>query len=122
MEPADEGLWAQLREQRLAFFEQSDRPLYRLHVPPAATLPGDIGDWLIDRAGQQRWLHSERPFEQIQQIAAEAGGHACLFRNGDRGGEVFAPLPTPLMQLHQRIRDVIDPRRILNRGRLYGAL
>jgi glycolate oxidase FAD binding subunit len=36
--------------------------------------------------------------------------------------EVFAPLPSTLLDLHRRMKRVFDPAGILNPGRLYAAL
>ncbi len=51
--------------------------------------------------------------------AAELGGHACAFRGGDRGGEVFQPLSAPLATIHRRLKQAFDPAGIFNPGRLY---
>ena len=37
-------------------------------------------------------------------------------------GEVFAPLPTPLLDLHRAVKRVFDPAGILNPGRMYADL
>ncbi|MGB5718313.1 MAG: FAD-linked oxidase C-terminal domain-containing protein, partial [Gammaproteobacteria bacterium] len=53
---------------------------------------------------------------------AAAGGHATLFRGGDRDGEVFHPLQAALLSLHQRLKQTFDPAGILNPGRMYREL
>ncbi len=117
--------WKALREHQLPFF-QTDTPLYRLSLPPAARFAPLSGttdsDWFIGWGGAQRWLKSTLPFETVHAYAAELGGHARLLRGGDRSGEVFAPLPPALMQLHQRLKQGFDPAGILNRGRMYRCL
>jgi glycolate oxidase FAD binding subunit len=110
--------WQQLREQQLPLFT-TEKPLWRLSVPPASA-PLDIdGDWLLDWGGAQRWLLSELPAQDIRLAAAAAGGHATLFRGGDRDGDVFHPLPAALLALHQRIKQTFDPAGVLNPGRMY---
>lgn len=118
---ADNDFWYHLNEQQLPFFAH-DGPLYRINVPAMACLPEQAGQWLVERAGQQRWLFSDLPLEEVQAMAAKVDGHACVFRNGDRNADVFHPLPDALMALHRRIRTVLDPHRILNPGRLYREL
>jgi len=113
--------WQQLREHRLAFFS-GERPLWRLSVPPAAAMPALEGDTLLDWGGAQRWLRSEQPADALRAITAAAGGHATLFRGGDRGSEVFHPLPPDLLSLHQRLKMTFDPAGILNPGRMYREL
>jgi glycolate oxidase FAD binding subunit len=117
----ENDFWHQLNEQRLPFFAHH-APLYRINVPAMACLPEQAGQWLVEQAGQQRWLFSDLPLEEVQAMAAAVGGHACVFRNGDRDADVFHPLPDALMTLHRRIRQVLDPHRILNPGRLYREL
>lgn len=111
--------WSGLRDQELAFFTH-EGPLWRLSVPPAST-PAINGEMLIDWGGAQRWLKSDVPAPQVREVAARVGGHAVLFRNGDRSGEVFQPLEPPLQTFHRRLKQVFDPRGILNPGRLYAA-
>jgi len=121
----DDGLnfWKSLREHGLSYFDDP-RPLYRLSVPQAAPHieDGNDSDWFIGWGGAQRWLKSEKSFEKVQQIAAEAGGYATLFRNGDQDGEVFAPLNPSLMKIHNNLKTAFDPAAILNPGRMYGNL
>jgi glycolate oxidase FAD binding subunit len=107
--------WADLREHRLPFF-RDEAPLWRLSVPPAAriALPGA---WLIDWGGAQRWLKSGLPPTQIWRAAEHAGGHATLFRGGDRAGEVFHPLAPALARLHKNLKHAFDPTGMLNPGR-----
>ena len=115
-----ESFWTALRDHRHPFFDSS-RPLWRLSVPPA-TPPLDLpGDSLLDWGGAQRWLYTDTPAERIRAAARAAGGHATRFRGGDRD-DVFQPLPAPLLALHKRLKQALDPAGILNPGRLYGDL
>jgi glycolate oxidase FAD binding subunit len=76
-------------------------------------------DWFIGWGGAQRWLISDLPAEQIFAAASAAGGHATLFRGGDRSGQVFAPLSGGQMLLQKRLKAAFDPKAILNPGRMY---
>ncbi|NWG86385.1 MAG: glycolate oxidase subunit GlcE [Hydrogenophilaceae bacterium] len=107
-----------VKDQQHAFFV-GEAPLWRLSLPPAAPwceLPGKV---FLDWGGAQRWLRSEAPAEAIRQCAAAAGGHATLFRGGDRSGEVFQPLPPAMLGLHRRLKHAFDPQGLFNPGRLY---
>lgn len=113
--------WRDLREHRHEHFE-AERPLWRLSVPPATPPLNLPGETLMDWGGALRWLKSEAPGEQIRAAVAGVGGHATLFRNGDRRGDVFHPLTPALLGLHQRLKSSFDPKGILNRGRMYAEL
>ncbi len=113
-------IWRQLREHQMDFFADMT-PLWRLSVPPASTLAHLPERWLIDWGGGQRWLKSIAQPTEIWDAAAQAGGHATLFRGGDRAGEVFQPLPAPLAQLHINLKRAFDPEGVLNVGRYSAA-
>jgi len=120
VEKGDE-LWRELNEQQRQFFA-GDTPLWRLSVPPATAHLNLPGKWLIDWGGAQRWLKSDTAAADIRRAVESAGGHATLFRGGDRNAEVFHPLPQPLAALHRRLKQSFDPAGILNPGRLYAGL
>lgn len=113
--------WSSVRNQSHAFFLLA-MPLWRLSLPPATPVAPISGDWFIDWAGAQRWLHSSEDAAVIRTFAADAGGHATLFRGGERSGEVFHPLAEPLLELHQKLKRSMDPDGILNPGRMYEGL
>ncbi|HEY1997590.1 glycolate oxidase subunit GlcE [Paraburkholderia sp.] len=127
-EDLDMRFWHALREQRLAFFLEDQRPLWRLSLPNATPLIGLPGAVLIDWGGAQRWLKSDAPSAAIRQIAAAAGGHATRFSplpghaGNDDGNGPFAPLAAPLLRFHQQLKQQLDPRGIFNPGRMYAEL
>lgn len=111
--------WENLREQRHAYFG-GPAPLWRLSLPPATTPLTLPGKWLFEWGGAQRWLRTDLDEAAVRHAAQEAGGHASLFRGGDREGECFHPLPAALQALHRRLREAFDPKGIFNPGRMYG--
>jgi glycolate oxidase FAD binding subunit len=117
----DDDRWRALREHGLAFFD-TDLPLWRLSVPPATPSLALPGETLIDWGGALRWLKSDAGGERIRATVSEAGGHATLYRNGDRRGDVYHPLTPSMLKLHQRLKASFDPKGILNRGRMYADL
>lgn len=116
----DSRFWDDLREHRLAFFDDP-RPLWRLSLPNAAPLVRLPGDTLLDWAGAQRWLKSDAPAVTIRQIAHAAGGHATCF-TPRVDAEPFTPLPQALLRFHQQLKQQLDPRGLFNPGRLYAGL
>lgn len=118
-EVADAGeFWAQLREHRLPFFDPA-RPLWRLSLPqtaPAFALPHPQ---LIEWGGGLRWVSGELDAPQVRATVAGLGGHATLFRGGDKALGVFHPLEPAILKIHRRLKQSFDPAGVLNPGRMY---
>ena len=112
------GFWEALRDHRLEFFNNA-RPLWRLSVPQTAAPIATPHHQLIEWGGGERWVAGELDAVAIRKAAQDAGGHATLFRNGDKSVGVFHPLQPALMKIHRRLKDAFDPHGILNPGRMY---
>src|SRR6266516_2894845 len=116
-----ERFWAGIREQTDPFF-RNDAPLWRISVPsatPPLKLPGEP---LIEWGGALRWLCSRADARTVRDAAKRAGGHATLFRGGDKSVGVFQPLAPALMKIHKELKREFDPQGIFNRGRMYPEL
>lgn len=113
--------WEALRDQRAEFFNQA-QTLWRVSLPPTAPPLQTQAPQLIEWGGALRWLAGEQDVAALRRQAAQLGGHAALFRGGDKGIGVFQPLSPALLGLHRRIKAVLDPAGIFNRGRLYPEL
>jgi glycolate oxidase FAD binding subunit len=110
--------WLDLRDQNHDFFKQQD-PLWRLVLPPASDL--DIADpMLYEWSGGLRWLATQRPAREVRSLVKNKAGHAILFRNGDRSGEIFHPLHPRIADIQKKLKHVFDPAGIFNPGRHYG--
>lgn len=126
-EPVDaieaHDFWQALREQTHPFFAPAPvtgdgQPLWRLSVP-STTPPLAHGDeQLIEWGGAQRWWITSHSAAEVRAIAAAAGGHATLFRHGDKSAGVFTPQPAALDAIGKRLQQAFDPSRIFNRHRL----
>jgi glycolate oxidase FAD binding subunit len=110
--------WAGLREHTDTHFAGGDA-LWRLSIKPTAPPLGLPGRQLIEWNGALRWLKAGADAASVRAAAAAAGGHATLFRGGDKSVGVFHPLPAALMKLHRNLKQALDPAGILNPGRLY---
>jgi glycolate oxidase FAD binding subunit len=115
------SFWTEVREQRHPFFS-GDAPLWRVSVPCTAG-PLALGEeQMIEWGGALRWLRTSRPAAEIRSRSAALGGHATLFRGGERSQGVFTPLPPALAAIHRRLKTEFDPVGIFNPGRMYAEL
>lgn len=112
-----DDFWLAMREQSNAFFAQTPT-LWRLSVPSTAA-PIAVGEQLIEWGGAQRWLRSDASAAAIREAAVQAGGHATLFRGGDKDVGVFQPLAPAVGKIHQNMKNTFDPDGIFNPGRMY---
>ena len=55
----------------------------------------------------------------IRSEVEQTGGHAVLFRNGSKNGDVFHPLDPLRARLHADLKQTFDPNGIFNPGRMY---
>lgn len=115
--------WTALREQTHDFFAGAGS-LWRLSLPPHASAVILKGRQLIEWGGAQRWLKLDGDADaagaqRIRQTVAAAGGHATLFRGGDKAVGVFHPLAPAVALIHQRLARSFDPAGIFNPHRMY---
>ncbi len=112
------GWWRELRDHRLPYFA-TQRPLWRVSLPQTAeaiTLPHPQ---LVEWGGGLRWVSGELDVLSIRSTAERLGGHATLFRGGDKAVGVFQPLQPALLKIHRRLKQAFDPAGILNPRRMY---
>jgi glycolate oxidase FAD binding subunit len=116
--PEAAGYWEALREHRLPFFDRA-RPLWRLSLPQTAeplALPDPV---LVEWGGGLRWCSGDADPRTMQAAVERVGGHATLFRGGDKTPGVFHPLAPAIDKIHRRLKAAFDPAGILNPGRMY---
>jgi len=116
------AFWLSLREQTHAFFAGAGS-LWRLSLPPHASAVILKGRQLVEWGGAQRWLKLDGDADaaggqRIRQAVAALGGHATLFRGGDKAVGVFHPLAPAVEKIHQRLRQAFDPAGIFNPHRM----
>ncbi|MBA3598201.1 MAG: glycolate oxidase subunit GlcE [Methylibium sp.] len=122
--------WEGLRDHGDEFFARarqaidsgSGAALWRLSVPQTAAPLDVAGEQLIEWGGAQRWWCTAAGAAAVREAAQRAGGHATLFRGGDKTAGVFAPLTAPLARIHRELKREFDPAGLFNRGRLYPDL
>jgi glycolate oxidase FAD binding subunit len=117
-EHAAAEFWSDLREHRNAFFTPA-LPLWRLSVKSSTPPLNLAGSQLIEWGGSLRWIATDADAATVREAARFGGGHATLFRGGDKSVGVFHPLPAAMLALHRNLKRSFDPAGIFNRGRLY---
>ncbi len=113
-----DAFWRELREHRLPYF-RAGTPLWRLSVPQASPPIATPHAQLVDWGGGQRWVSGELDATAIRASVGQAGGHATLFRGGDKSSGVFHPLAPAIEKIHRRLKEAFDPAGILNSRRMY---
>ncbi len=117
--PADAArFWSGIREQTDAWFA-GEAPLWRLSLPSSAPALDLAGAPLIEWGGALRWQRPGAQAATVRAAAARAGGHATLFRGGDKAAGVFTPLTPALARLHRELKAAFDPAGVFSPGRLY---
>ncbi|QAZ39390.1 glycolate oxidase subunit GlcE [Methylibium sp. Pch-M] len=122
--------WDGLRDHEDEFFvkartaveSNTGAALWRLSVPQTAAPIALPGEQLIEWGGAQRWWCTAASAATVREAAQRAGGHATLFRGGDKAAGVFAPLSAPLQRIQRELKREFDPAGVFNRGRLYPDL
>lgn len=129
-------LWTEIRDA-LPLAEPRDRAIWKLSTAPAAgtalyeVLKDEIdADGFLDWAGGLIWLSvapsvPDAGHQAIRQALKTLGGHATLIRAPAAlraAIDVFEPQKAPVMALTKRIKDAIDPKRVLNPGRMYAGI
>lgn len=115
-EPESLDLWTQVRD--LTHPALAAPVLWRLSLPAASRLATPPAAW--DWGGAQAWRTADTIDPKVWDEAAALGGHATLMRGAV--DQVFQPLPTPMLALHQRIKAGLDPAGVFNPGRMYEGL
>jgi glycolate oxidase FAD binding subunit len=116
--------WSACRDQRLPFFTAPapDLALWRLSVPQTAlVLPLPYAPF-IDWHGGLRWLWAPlSAAAELRAVAAQAGGHATLFRAPLQAPsdmpQVFSPLPAVQQRIQRQLQHQFDPHGVFNTGR-----
>jgi len=114
------GFWSAVRNQTHEFFQNKNKPLWRLSFPPATpALQRFEKDTLIEWGGAQYWLFSNAPVNIIRGIATKNKGHATLYKGNQPGVNHFHPLSPELIKLQKRLKQSLDPHGVFASGRLY---
>ena len=122
--------WDALRNQQQVFFTQAPNPkdcLWRLSVAQTGPVLDIPYAQCVEWQGAQRWVWAPASAaNQLHALAAQAGGHASLFRrpagalaDSDAGAAVFAPLDATQQRIQTALQAEFDPDGVFNTGRLH---
>jgi len=117
--PDAEKFWDSVREQSHTFFSVPPQGLWRLSLPtvaPPLALPGEL---MLEWGGALRWLKTTVDAATIRAAVAAAGGHATLYKGGDKSVGVFQPLAPAVATIHRNLKQAFDPAGIFNPRRMY---
>ena len=117
--PEAENFWDGVREQTHTFFSAPQQALWRLSLPTVAPSLALPGEQMIEWGGALRWLRTTADAETIRSVAATAGGHATLYKGGDKSVGVFQPLAPAVARIHRNLKQAFDPAGIFNPRRMY---
>ena len=117
--------WQAVREHTLAFFSSpaANLCLWRLSVPQTAPVLSLPQPQCVEWHGGLRWLWAPATEAmRLRQIAAQAGGHATLFRHAADGSSQSTPVFTPLSEgqrrLQQALQQQFDPHAVFKTERI----
>lgn len=110
------AFWRSIREQTHSFFSAAPA-LWRFSVKSTAA-PLDLGAQLIEWNGSLRWVAADLDPSEAFGRAQKAGGHATLFRGGNKRHGI-QQLPSNLLAIHKKLKRAFDPGGILGPGRIH---
>ncbi|MEO8004925.1 MAG: glycolate oxidase subunit GlcE [Betaproteobacteria bacterium] len=117
-EPVADGpaFWRSIREQSHEFFRQAPA-LWRFSIRSTAA-PLGLGAQLTEWNGSLRWVAADLDPTKAFESAHKAGGHATLFRNGNKRHGI-QQFNAGLLAIHKKLKRALDPHGILGPGRIH---
>ena len=113
--------WSQVNSHQLGMLKDA-AVLYRISAPAASPDFCEGKSQLIDWGGAQRWLADVSDVDELKKQLQSNDATLTIFHGGDRQADVFDPLDSISMKLHQNIKQAFDPKGIFNPGRMYKNL
>ena len=108
--------WQSIREQTHTLFGGSPA-LWRFSIKSTAA-PLELGRQMIEWNGGLRWIAADLDPSKAFDAAHKAGGHATLFRDGNKRHGI-QQFPPGLLAVHKKLKRAFDPHGILGPGRIH---
>ena len=117
-ENVDDGgaFWRSVRDQTHPFFANAPA-LWRFSIKSTAAPLTSARNSSNGTAACAGLPHTSRP-SQAYDVADKAGGHATLFRGGDKRLGI-QKLPAGMLAVHKKLKRAFDPQGILGPGRIH---
>ena len=115
--------WQSICDHKATFFTDSNKPLWRISLPPNCEEITQINDdQLIEWGGAQRWVNSNIAPNILRTIVDSHNGFATCFKREQAGTPKFPALDPSILELHKQLKRKMDPHGIFNPNRIYGGL
>jgi glycolate oxidase FAD binding subunit len=126
-------MWRAIRDVEF-LAEPRERAVWRASVKPSdapaalQALGETARDSLLDHGGGLIWFSTDPTREAAAAVRAALSrfsGHAELIRADEalrRGAEVFSPLTPALARLTRGVKASLDPKNLINPGRMYADI
>jgi len=112
----DAALWESIREQQHSLFADASA-LWRFSIRSTAAALG-LGAQAMEWNGSLRWVAADLDPARAFEAAHKAGGHATLFRGGNKRHGI-QQLSSGLLAVHKKLKRALDPHGILGPGRIH---
>lgn len=114
----DAAFWTTVRDQTHPYFA-SAQTLWRVSLNSTAG-PLGLGPQAVEWNGSLRWIATDADADRVHAAARAGGGHATLYRGGDRSRGIQRLAPA-LLALHQRLKQALDPDGLFGPHRIHPA-
>lgn len=124
-EEISNDFWLTIKNQNHAFFSTENlnehEMLWRCSHQPNTEFYGDTENQLVEWNGALRWQKSSN---DLYRDADQLNGHATRYpiNQPHPASNIFQPLQSSSVKIHQRLKQAFDPENILNPARLYSNI
>ena len=115
----DAAFWMSIREQTHPVISNAPA-LWRFSIKPTSSALG-LGRQVIEWNGALRWIVADLDPAIAFKLAEKAGGHASVFRSGNKRHGI-QQLSSGLLAVHKKLKRAFDPHGIFGPGRIHADI